>query len=83
MNEEIYAATVIPACESVDGEYPTRVILTQEANGFAVWHDSHDGGIVLREYIRADRNRAIEAAVHAADEELRMRAEIKRRKGIA
>ena len=64
MQNEIYAKTVTPARDSADGETPTRVVLTEEVNGYAIWLQGHEyEGALLYFATSALRSAAIERAV--------------------
>jgi len=70
MNAIIYGRTTRPAKDSPDGETPTAILVTKEANGFAVFLQSYEEGSKMLRYwygegpsIRAD---AIEYGVKLA-----------------
>lgn len=65
MNNVIYAGTVVPERESPDGETAHVIYATDEANGYALWESSYDGGTVCIEYRYLwTRDACIEAAVY-------------------
>lgn len=66
MNNILYRRTVVNAKDSVDGEYPTTINVTQENNGYLVVIDSHDGGHELLKWFPSvvERDAAIEYAVN-------------------
>lgn len=64
----LYCGVIVPACESADGETATEVFVTEYANGFLLWRNSHDEG---RKIVRwgCDRDELIEQAVQMAHQE--------------
>ena len=63
MNSEIYRRTIVPASEATDGETPTAIVVTKEANLFIVWRESLQHGTeVLWIQYGASREDAIEHA---------------------
>lgn len=66
MKNIIYEKTIVPASKSEDGQTPTRIILTQEVNGDAVFHSGFRGTCVLQWFDPYQRNMAIEQAVALA-----------------
>lgn len=78
MNNEIYVGLVVSARDAADGETPTRIILTKEANGHAIWKQSAEEGIVLVEHAYfSARDAAIKKAVDL-ENELRLSLSIDR-----
>lgn len=66
MKNEIFSGIIVPASGSEDGETPTRIFVTEEANGFAIWFGGFTEGINLLTYSSwAGRDRVIEAACAA------------------
>jgi hypothetical protein len=79
MNNVIYTGVIIPAKESADGESPTTICVTQEANGLAIWRSSYEEGTVcVKHELYACADRYLEEAVGMVQRE---RAMVK--KGIA
>lgn len=74
MENAIYSKTVLPARDSLDGEYPTTWCATEEINGYGVFRSSHEGGTELYAWVHGTteerRAEAIEIAVDQAREEL-------------
>ena len=75
MNNVLYSATITPAKDSPDGESPHQILLTQEANGFAVWETSFDIAMTQPVEWHLNRDVAIEAAVLLADDRRVARAQ--------
>ena len=70
MNSEIYRRTIVPASEAADGETPTAIIVTKEANIFIVWRESLQLGTeVLWCQYGASREDAIEHACGLVDQD--------------
>lgn len=64
MQNIIYRGIVVPASESPDGETPTAVFVTHEANGHAIWLSGHDEGTMLVSFERhKGRDTVLEEAV--------------------
>ncbi|MBD1412883.1 hypothetical protein NUJ30_08305 [Burkholderia contaminans] len=55
MQNVIYSGIIVPASESIDGETPTEVVVTHEANGHAIWLSGHDEGTILVSFERFKR----------------------------
>lgn len=73
MENEIYSCAITPANEAPDGETPTRLFVSKESCGYAVWLQGYDIGTGLLALFHWDRNSAIEFAVnrkHAGENEL-------------
>lgn len=73
MENEIYGCTITPASKAPDGETPTRLSVSKESCGYAVWLQGFDIGTGLLALFNWDRNNAIEYAVarkHAGENEL-------------
>lgn len=68
MDNVLYRSTVVPANESADGETPSEIIVTQEANTVLVWHTGHDEGCMLLKNFDYSAHAAIEFAVDKARE---------------
>jgi hypothetical protein len=66
MKNILYSKTVVDARDSEDGEMPTRIILTQEENCFALWVTGFRGTHMLRYFLGRSRDEAIEAGVDEA-----------------
>jgi hypothetical protein len=66
---------LLPARHALDGETPTLLIVTQEANGYGVFITSFDDGDKLLKWFGpSDKYTAIEHGVFTADEMLQQRA---------
>ncbi len=79
MNNEMYQRVLITAEESQDGETPTRTVVTQENNGYAVWFDSYDVRFMVEPKLYFGRDEAIDLARDYAD---KRREGIRRRAGL-
>ncbi|KVZ18617.1 hypothetical protein WT88_29485 [Burkholderia stagnalis] len=55
MQNIVYTGIIVPARDSVDGETPTEIIVTHEANGHAIWLSGHDEGTMLVSFERHKR----------------------------
>ena len=67
MNGMLYRGVVIQARDSADGETHTCYIVTEEANGFAIWRESAEEGVVLIKHEKyAYRDKYIEEAAALA-----------------
>ena len=68
MENIIYSRTLINAGDSRDGESPTRIVATEERNGFGVFVEcSYTAGTeILKWFEPHERNKAIEYAVKEA-----------------
>ena len=75
MENVIYKGRVKPAQDSPDGETTHRIIVTREANGFAVWESSFHAATDKPKEWYWDRDLAIEDAVALT---LRRKAESKK-----
>jgi hypothetical protein len=67
MNNELYRKCLLPARESLDGETPTLLIVTEENNGFGVWLTNCEDRQKLLKW-KDSREEAIEEGVFLADE---------------
>jgi hypothetical protein len=64
MMNVIYCRTTVPASKALDGETPTQIMVTEEANLCAVWRLSFDGAELLGTYHSGNcREFALEDAV--------------------
>jgi hypothetical protein len=64
MNGVLYEGVVISARHSADGESPTIIYVTKEANGSAIWRTSYEEGTVILEHqAYGNQNDMIEKAV--------------------
>ena len=68
MNNILYSGTVISATDSIDGESPTCVLVTQEVNGFALWLQDYDGTKCLSFNPHVGRDLLLEKAVNTVIE---------------
>jgi hypothetical protein len=59
----IYKKTLIPAAKAPDGETPTILFLTEEANGLAMICEGFDSTELVRWFPKYRRDEAIEATV--------------------
>lgn len=46
MNNALYRGIIIPASKAKDGDTPTAITVTREANGCAIWRESFEEGLV-------------------------------------
>jgi hypothetical protein len=66
MKNVIYEAVIVPADKSGD-DIAAKIILTEEANGYALFFSDHEGGCVVLQWFNSyERNTAIEQAVKTA-----------------
>ena len=63
MNSEVYAGIYVNARDSADGETPSRIVVTSESNGHAIWRDTHDERVLLEYRQFGSESEAIEAGV--------------------
>lgn len=64
MENVLYRGIIIPAGKAADGETPTSVIVTREANGVAIWRESCEEGLTCVKHEMYARDDAyIEEAV--------------------
>ena len=69
MNTVIYEALIVPVCKAPDGSTPTKIVATEENNGYAVFRTSHAGEELLKWFGRLEKNKAIEYAVDRGTKE--------------
>ena len=77
MKNIIYTAIIVPAKNAPDGETPFQIILTEEANGYAIWESSYEKANIAPIQWWHNRDKAIEAAVLLADDHRAARAGIR------
>jgi len=69
----IYEAIITPASQSPDGECPETITLTEEENGYGLFHVGYEGGARLIKYFVGKcgmvRYTAIEEAVEYASKQ--------------
>lgn len=65
MENCLYSKTIVPARLSEDGETPTKIHVTRENNGFAVFLCDYNGTELIK-WFRSGRETAIEFAVDYA-----------------
>lgn len=68
MENEIYVKVLIPHCDCGEEyrEYPTKIIVTKEENGYGIWFEYCPGGEDHDTYLMGwnrDKNRALEIGV--------------------
>jgi hypothetical protein len=63
MNNILYQTTIVERKDSVDGEMPTILYVTEESNCFAVWINGYDGKELLRYFPYSTRYEAINFTV--------------------
>jgi hypothetical protein len=55
MKNVLYCRTIVPAKDAEDGETPTQIVVTEEANCFAVWETSEFDTVLLNHFtVRED-----------------------------
>ena len=69
MNAEIYRKCVRYAKDAPDGETPTLIICTEEANGYAAWRSSYEDAIRLIVW-SSNRDEVLERGVTEALKEI-------------
>lgn len=70
MENILYRGIIIPRREALDGETATAIIVTREANGLAIWRESHEEGVVvLKHELYAIEAEYIEYAVAVVQRE--------------
>lgn len=77
MNGLLYNGNIVPAGEASDGETPTAIYVTQEANGIAIWRNSYEEGLTcIRLDPCANKDRVIEEAVLMVSRERALRKKV-------
>lgn len=67
MKNVLYEETLMPAANSVDGESPVKLFVTEEVNGHAVFISGHETGIeILRWFGCESKSNVIKWAVTQA-----------------
>lgn len=73
MENTLYSGIIIPASQSSDGETPTEITVTKEANGFAIWRSScEEGTVCVKHELYARADAFIEEAVGMVQRERAM-----------
>ena len=67
MKNELFSAVIAEARDAPDGDYAERIVVTEEVNGYAVWHDTFHDGVLMLLWEKL-RDPAIEQAVAIATE---------------
>ena len=77
MEGVIYEKTIVPATECGDGETDTKIILTREVNGWAVFLESFEVGVKILQWIpnHMPQSVAIEKGVDVARRHLHDQAQ--------
>lgn len=64
MKNILYRGTIVHAKDAADGETPTAIVVTREANGYAIWRESlEEGCIVIKHELYGQASLFIEEAV--------------------
>lgn len=73
MQNAIYRGIILPAGASEDGESPTTITVTREANGLAIWRSSfEEGTLIVKHELYANEAEYIEEAVGMVQRERAM-----------
>jgi hypothetical protein len=73
MNNVLYTGVIIPAKDSADGDSPTTICVTREANGLAIWRSSYEEGTVcVKHELYPNTDDLIEEAVGMVQRERAM-----------
>lgn len=73
MQNKLYSGVIIPASQAADGETPTEIIVTGEANGYAIWRSScEEGTVCVKHELYARADAYIEEAVGMVQRERAM-----------
>lgn len=72
MENDIYRRTIVPCKDSEDGETPTILWVTKEANGFGIFLTGYNvaWGTLLKWFNIHQRDDAIEYGVNEAEQRL-------------